>query len=583
MLQKKVAFVVTILLTAILLSPVFGQGPEQPVGVVQGNIGAFKPATPPEITPAIAPVKAPVQSVDPQGLQGEPGTPGRDGKDGRNGRNGRDGKTIIRTRVVTTVYRDQRGHLHVWKHLQTWDPASCSFVEARDAQTLREAKAYTDRRLRGAQPQTTNQHHGWQWLWWLLLFFLLVWAILVGLWYLGGSLWRYLRRPPATVAGPEPDVTNTDSGDYYGYDKQPATVALHCDGTTVIKKWKGYADVSNGDGSFKWAATDETIEGKFKVGAKIAFALCRENTGNVPIPTEGVTIKDDFHVRSFGQFIPGSGRLVVSGKKVADLDDEFIRRIIGGARVALDEVIDEIPSKSSVSIVYFVRCVPTAGHGPGPADEAKPEEDNAKEVKQGPRLKLADIEAEWKTEAKAKQEAEEAARKAEADRQAAEKAAADAAKAKAKAEAEQATNKTTEKSVGTAKREVRVEAEKTEAKPETKAEIVDRVRKEVLRRDNPVPNDFQSFLMGLENEAAIRTKMNDYYHARGKLLSAAKAQNPDRPNYTKTSDLSAKVAMGQLKVEDAEKEFSAPVTSTTTETGNAEDAKDAFNAAAGGA
>ncbi|HCS78684.1 TPA: hypothetical protein DIV55_02980, partial [Patescibacteria group bacterium] len=109
----------------------------------------------------------------------------------------------------------------------------------------------------------------------------------------------------------------------------------------------------------------------------------------MPVPTEGVTIRDDFNAKTFGRYILGSGRLVVSGKKVADLEDEFIQRIIGGASVPLDEVIDMIPAKSSVSIVYFVNCIPSIGHGTGPEGSPTPDD----ELKRQGRFKLTEIEA----------------------------------------------------------------------------------------------------------------------------------------------------------------------------------------------
>lgn len=220
------------------------------------------------------------------------------------------------------------------------------------------------------------------------LWFLAIAGIVYVIWHWGYPYWLKRKRTAEPEPAPEPDMTNTDNGDYFGYDDGPARVALTCDGTTVIKKWKGWADCSLSDGSFdEWAASDQTIEGKFKVGARLSFALCRENIGNVPISTDGVIIVDDFHSNKFGRFVPGSGRLVVSNQKVADLDDEFIQRIRSGAKVKLGELIDEIPANSSVHIVYDVICLPTTGKGVGPADAPTPNG----EPKREPRFKLADI------------------------------------------------------------------------------------------------------------------------------------------------------------------------------------------------
>lgn len=365
------------------------------------------------------------------GLKGQNGQSGQPGQNGRNGHNGttglrgpqgpagRPGKDHVpgHGNALSILHGTDPQHHH-------WNVVSGSYVDAHDNLTLSRAKDYSDGIAKGMS--TTSRHNNWNWWSWLwpILLFLLGILFLVALFrtiFGGGGtgggfwtrLWRRFNPEPKPVPAAE-GMTNTDSGDYYGYDTGEAKVELSCDGSTVVKKWKGYKNISAGDGGYTWAESNQTVAGKFKVGEKVNFALSRENIGDCPISTEGVRIRDDFHALKFGKLIPDSGELWISGKKVRPLDDAFIARVVSGAVISpFDEVIDEIPAHSSVSIVYGVQCIPTSGGGVGPSGAPASENQQS----HSPRFKLADIEAEWKAEAdkeaKAKAEAD-AAQKAEA-------------------------------------------------------------------------------------------------------------------------------------------------------------------------
>jgi formaldehyde-activating enzyme involved in methanogenesis len=317
--------------------------------------------------------------------------------------------TINNTKVLVRNFylRDEKGHFQLQQQLRyEWDVAGKRWVMDKISKACYEnsisdrafAKGYTDGALQKLQTPKQKKHCvGTWWTWlipllgWLLLAALLI-ALLIALLRGINIIWcGFLNREKKK---PDPDMTNADTGDYHGYDKESARVELSCDGT-VVRKWKGWADYSFGNGAFRWAKANETVEGKFKVGAKVAFALSRENIGNCPISTKGVTIKDEFHANQLGQLILGSGQLIVSGKKVADLDDALITRVIEGKIVRMDEIIDEIPARSSVNIVYHIHCIPKNGQNNAPADAPAVDGQQI-----DPRFKLASIEAGWKAEEK---------------------------------------------------------------------------------------------------------------------------------------------------------------------------------------
>lgn len=378
------------------------------------------------------------------------------------------------------------------------NPASVShvnsvkqYVDRRDNSTLGKAKAYTDGALKGVAAQkgaTTEKDRdgGAIFPWWLLplLGWLLFAAIIIALlWALWSGLrglwiqfidWILCHRCPPTIeeepeAKPEPakspDIVNTDDGDYYGYDSAPARVNCFFDGTTVIKKWKGVWNRSKGC-SWKWAAADKEVEVNFGVGDKMTFGLSRENTGNVPVSTEGVVIRDDFNARTFGKFVPGSGKLIVSSKVVRDLDDALIERVMSGYAIKLSDLIDILPAKSSATIVYSVSCVP-CGSTTGPAGGVPDEHDAPSQ----PLVRLADLEAKWATEAAAKKAEEDAKAKAEADAKAKIEA-----EAKAKAEAEVKAKAKTEKNA---------DKDKTESAKNEKAK--DKPKKEPVKVEDNKP------------------------------------------------------------------------------------------------
>lgn len=135
----------------------------------------------------------PTQS-GPQGPAGPKGEPGETGPQGPAGEKGDTGEVRIvyaggqrielTQRGSRTVAARPVGHRKVYEHVKTWNPASVSFVEARDAKTLSDANNYTDRAAAAAKEGTSPM--------WLAALALLVGLVALGL-HLGGRAGRPVR------------------------------------------------------------------------------------------------------------------------------------------------------------------------------------------------------------------------------------------------------------------------------------------------------------------------------------------------------------------------------------------------------
>jgi len=108
---------------------------------------------------------------------------------------------------------------------------------------------------------------------------------------------------------------------------------------------------------------------------------------------------------------------------------------------------------------------------------------------------------------------------------------------------------------------------------------VDRIRKEVLRGDYRIPDDYQTNLLGLGDEAAVRASLEQYFRVRGRLIAVSK--NIGKPaDHRRINGLAAQVAMDILSADKAEGDYratvapviptpepTAPATGTTEEAG----------------
>lgn len=421
MFQKKVAFLAAVILTAILLSPVFAQETHPAKVVTSGqNAGmTFEPAP----TPEAATPQAPVQSVTHPAWETRPGVEeatrrvltgqfqGQRGPRGFRGRPGRDAR---------------QGHKAPYQHIKSW-----GVVDGRVARGVSEAKGYADGLLAGHtqsghrdsageapagtadKPDTPDaQERDWGWLWWLLLV-LLVLAILAGIGYL---LWRYLRRPKPA---PKPaDVTNTGSGEAFGENLPRSTFEVEYDGVAVAIK-KGYLDGAPGPKNpFKLVEEDQTVRIKSKKGQLHRFILLAENKDVFPMPTDTVWMRDKLACQ-IPHEVEYAG-IFVGNQELRKLRDDEKMLLTSGERFSLKRWIDKIPVGEVVAFIYDVRCtsgkatiegIPTSDLGQSPLP-----------LEPGSEFRLEEILAarQTKAEAEAKQEAEEAARKAEADRKTAE-------------------------------------------------------------------------------------------------------------------------------------------------------------------
>lgn len=488
---------------------------EQSVGQVNG---------PPTEATAPQSVAPPVGPRGPRGFRGRPG---------------RDGKTIIKD--------GHQGHKGPYQHIKSWNPASLSFVKARDAKTLGEARAYTDGVVRGAQLRghlttTARGHrdHGWS-IWPLLaglLWILLILAILAGLAYAGWWLWRYFLRPvPAQPE--EPDTVNTGSGQAFGEDLPESVVEVKYDGVAVAVK-KGYLEGAPGPNNpFRLLEEGQKVRITSQKGKLHRFILLAQNRDVFPMPTETVWMRDELacqapHEVEYAGFFLGN-------QELKRLNDAEKKTLTSGTPFPLKRYLDRIPVGEVAAFIYDVRCT---------SDNAAPEGIPSSDLGQSPlppesgsEFKLDEIVAARKAKAE-----EEAKRKAEEDER---------RRQETEAQAEKPAKKASE--------------EKREEAAETIAQTVDRLRKEILRGDYRIPDDFRAHLEGLGTEAKIREAMETYYHTRGRLIGIDKATDR-RPDYRRISDLAAKAAMGQMRAEEAEGVY-RPVAETSTDTGGVDDAK----------
>jgi len=292
------------------------------------------------------------------------------------------------TRVVRTtkVVRETPGHKGAYQHLKTWDPASCSYVDARDSRTLREANAYTD----GAIASTVHaaapasHPHNWGWLQWLLL------VLLLALLYL--LLWRYYDTilgwltHRSTPSAPEPDLANTLTGRQFGRSLGgPARTEAYNDGRSNVEMKKGLKNLDRPNAPEKWAPLGQQVRIEFTPPEAIGVTLYFRNLGlrRRPLRPGELTFRDSLEG---GRPARGTGWLFVGDQCMGKIDDAMMAEITSGQEFDLLRLITALPAsteanKGAVNINYQVDTTPAGWQSggrpegavaPGGEDQAQP-------------------------------------------------------------------------------------------------------------------------------------------------------------------------------------------------------------------
>lgn len=107
-----------------------------------------------QASPTPAPTETPAASPTPQAKDGKDGSPGRPGHQGPRGLQGppgpqglpgKDGKDA--PGPVISGHHPGSGHEGVYKHVKTWNPASVSYVNARDQEVRKDMSSDKARKM----------------------------------------------------------------------------------------------------------------------------------------------------------------------------------------------------------------------------------------------------------------------------------------------------------------------------------------------------------------------------------------------------------------------------------------------------
>ena len=140
-----------------------------------------------ELPPEPDPLRQPEKSAHPQaGLKGEKGEKGEKGDPGKDRIVYAGGQAVRLTqRGSRTVAARPVGHRRVYQEVKRWNPASVSFVIARDEKNLADAKEYADRAATAAKEGTSPM--------WLAVVALVVGLVALALHLLGRVRGRPVR------------------------------------------------------------------------------------------------------------------------------------------------------------------------------------------------------------------------------------------------------------------------------------------------------------------------------------------------------------------------------------------------------
>ncbi len=288
---------------------------------------------------------------------------------------------------IKTIVREVVGHEKPYQEVKDWNPASVSFVEARDRQIrkdmnaddqqiLEKANIYAKGLLDGsskhakdiapnsngpvaddstkedittaAAPTIVQGEKGFPWwaLWTLGLLALL--ALLVKF---RRPIWQWF----VNLFGPF--IRNTASAQFRRRLLPRSTIDSRED-----KKrgpcWEVQKAVKDLDGPnpvWQWAPKGGKLKNNHTPGGRLRFIVSISNRSTREIPTTpGMTVTDTLRLGNYA-IVPGSGRVYVGNGgpdsiPIGPMSDAFLDRLTSGEEVSLTEIIDTLPARTDKGI-----------------------------------------------------------------------------------------------------------------------------------------------------------------------------------------------------------------------------------------
>jgi hypothetical protein len=334
-LKKWVAIMAAVVI-AVFLYPAFAQE-ERHAGTVAGPVEAAASPQATEVAPAETPVQPQVQVVP-----GERGPQGPQGPTGPRGRPGRNGRTI--------VHQGHQGHQAPYQHLKTWDPAICSYVDARDQHGLEQAMDYTDQEVEQHLDQDAPSTYGtfsktdsfkemkgerqlnWACLWWWLMVLALL-ALGIWIW------WRFIRgRHLENIANFW--ANRRFIGERWARVRVIPGLRQFCS--------KLVRNVSAGERYFQ-PRTDA------HEGDVLEYQLRTRNDAHTSLRADGVWVMEDLPEGL--EFVPGSGLAYINTRtnNPVAVPNWAIEQLLGGRTLRMDQIPglrSELPARSSLYLVF---------------------------------------------------------------------------------------------------------------------------------------------------------------------------------------------------------------------------------------
>lgn len=263
----------------------------------------------------------------------------------------------------TYVYPDHRGHAGVYKEIESWHPVNDKFVDARDQNTLKAARKYTNKRLREhvntqhqampnlQQPSLFDQMgmmgigvNDISWIAVIVLVLYLLWHYCTGF---RNWLTNLIHR---LSPKPKPTLTNTAGGRFRKRLLPSSTIKCFEGEGKLVEIQKAVKDLDGQNTTWQWAPADGQLDFSHTPGGRLRFLVSFVNWSSREIPaTPGMVIADLFESKDY-QAVPGSGRIFIGEKELGKLDDIFIHRLISGNDISLSEIIDALPARTSTSV-----------------------------------------------------------------------------------------------------------------------------------------------------------------------------------------------------------------------------------------
>jgi len=356
---KRMAILAAVILTAILLSTIcYSQG-DRPVKVdtsaqggnaqptdqhAQGNIGGLTPAPKTPEATAKTPVQPVAKAAAPAPVQ------------------------RVQNARPRGIRKDHQGHRRPYQHIKSWDPASRSFVDARDQRTPEKANAHTDKKISEAMsgkgnpqgkpapetrrkdvppfnpPKTGGDSMSHDWI--PLLWILALAAIAYLAWYIW---WRYFRGRW---------ITNV--AEFWANRR---SIGERCADVRLLPierqdASKQVRNVSAGELQFR-DLTDAAENGT----DELEFRLENHNGAHAGIPATGVWVGDDLPEELV--YKPGSGRAYINRRYTVRADgsredgavaipDWMMEQMLDYGRVLRMNQVPGMPAQLGPRSAWFV-------------------------------------------------------------------------------------------------------------------------------------------------------------------------------------------------------------------------------------